>query len=85
MGGEELWRFPRMGKGQLGREKEWRRKVRVGLGAEVTVVALDNATTRKCQIWGFFLLSVRWFGLCYFHHKAKQAGGFRGLDDRGEN
>lgn len=41
--------------------------VKVGLGAEVTVVvAPDNTTTRKCQIWGFFLLSVPCFGLCYF-------------------
>lgn len=27
-------------------------------------MAPDN--TQKCQIWGFFLLSVPWFGLCYF-------------------
>lgn len=41
--------------------------VRAGLGAEVTVVmALDNTTTRRCQIGGFFLLSVPWLGLCYF-------------------
>lgn len=30
------------------------------------VVAPDNTTTRKCQIWGFFLLSILCFGLCYF-------------------
>lgn len=30
------------------------------------VVALDNATPQKCKIWGFFLLSVPCFGLCYF-------------------
>lgn len=28
------------------------------------VMAPDN--TQKCQIWGFFLLSVPGFGLCYF-------------------
>jgi hypothetical protein len=53
-----------MGKGYL---REWRKGVRAGLGVEVTVViAPDNTTTQKCQIWGFFLLSVPWFGLCYF-------------------
>lgn len=29
-------------------------------------MAPDNTTTRKCQIWSFFLLSVPWFGLSYF-------------------
>lgn len=29
-------------------------------------MAPDNTATQKCQIWGFFLLSVPWFGLCYF-------------------
>ena len=53
--------------------------VRVRLGAEVTVVrAPYNATTRNCQIWGFFLLSVPWFGLCYFPPQSKAPWWFYG-------
>lgn len=60
---EELWHFPRIGRGTQRSGKG--KGVRVGLGAEVTVVtAPDNTPTWKCQIWGCFLLSVPWFGLC---------------------
>lgn len=75
--------FPRIGKGtqRSGRGKG----IRVGLGAEVTVAtAPDNTTTRKCQIWGFFLLSVPWFGLCCFSPQSILVV-FRGPGYRGEN
>lgn len=42
----------------------------------VDVTALDNTVTRKCQMWGFFLFSVPWFGLCCFP-ATKHTGGFR--------